>query len=926
MVVYYLTGATDPESLEPSSSTTARARAGEPGNAVGRQVRRADSASRLLCPTTRTAPASPWPKELVPRSRALLWMTQALSRALANLPEGLAILQQAGPRPTAGGRARETLSPGAGRAMQSHGVRHRHRRPGRGARHRRRYIPALIVLGGTTTIAPLFPIARRMCRSGWRVHFAGEHRTPDPDLGGDCRHRDRVIRHLARAAELAGAGIALCVARSHGAGAGLPGAGRGRRCRTTSTAPAPRWTPRRPNSTMALAGFSPEDDPVYYAWAQVGWARWTAYAHVAAIRRDRTGKPSARRGEQAQVGWLESAIGRLRCMPGAGQAHGRQRARSTACWRVVAALALEARQVLSSTLEVNPATQRKQLTAAGVASLALLAALLVLLAQPARARMESRCCPASRRKANHQRAGRSVGSLRLCRRRGHGHAGQHRVHALSGGLHRHGGGADREAVAEDGEPAAVVIEVDATGSMPSSRRATGAARGVYDHRAVARRERGDLLPDAVEAGTAALGYRCDDNRRRADERRRAAVLSRLRGRCRNGRRQQRGIHPFIGSSARRQGRPWPSSEPHPTPKPCHCQRRFRRRAPTNSLWPGSGAGDRGPFTLTLSLATTNIPWRRPPPRGPPVAASPTPTSAPSASSCQPAQPARRPGHKLCAAHRRVALQLYGLAAGTQRGCRVGSRWSVARRAARLGFRRRNSCAFHGGAGQPAAGRAATDADAKARPRRRSPRQRQRRHCRRSWSFPIWNRRRRCRRWWCCRAAGRAGQLGGRHRHGLWHRYYLRGQCGLPAIASSSAPDQPHAEQPPRSTRWISSSPARTATGLPAHGRVMATVRSAAAKRPATCWRLYACPLAGYRQPHPQRRLQRGGTDLPGRGQRPLGELEYALHDRQPGARQRCGARTAGSRRAHRADGAEQRRRHRLWRWSSRWRRTTPQQS
>ena len=365
MVVFgYLTDATDPESLELEFYYDGQTRAGEPSALWGGYEFGAPIQPAVSYADNPDGASLTMAEELVPRSRALLWMTQALSYALANLPEkGLAILQQA--EPTADG-----WGPGEGKELF-------HLVLGELAQKSREfdiaiaaleealaidpaYIPALIVLGGTYyDRAQLFPYRTQDVPAGLEecISLANIENSA-ADLDAAIADTEIAIRHLARAAELADAQGSPFASRAHmvlglayraratwqtlqndldGAGATLDAA--------------------QAELDTALAGFSPEDDPVYYAWAQVGLGTVDRLrAHVAAIRRDRTQEASARaEAEQAQVGWLESAIGHYdACLAlderTAGNVLFQQRVLACSC----RPFALEARQVLSSTLEVNP--------------------------------------------------------------------------------------------------------------------------------------------------------------------------------------------------------------------------------------------------------------------------------------------------------------------------------------------------------------------------------------------------------------------------------------------------------------------------------------------------------------------------------------------------------------------------------------------
>ena len=362
--MHRITDATDPESLELEFYYDGQTRAGDPsalwgGYEFGAPIQPAvsyavnpDSASLTMA------------EELVPRSRALLWMTQALSYALANLPEkGLAILQQA--EPTADG-----WGPGEGKELF-------HLVLGEVAQKAREfdiaiaaleealaiepdYIPALIVLGGAYfDRAQLFPYRTQAVPAGLENCISLENiENSAKDLDAAMADTQTAIRHLTRAAELADEQESPFAPRAHMV------LGLAYRARAT-------WQTLQNNlddaeATLgdaqaeldkALAAFTPEADPVYYAWTQVGLGTVDRLrAHVAAIRRDRAEETAARAdARQAQVGWLESALEHYdACIAlsdrTAGNVLFQQRVLTCSC----RPFALEARQVLSSTLEVNP--------------------------------------------------------------------------------------------------------------------------------------------------------------------------------------------------------------------------------------------------------------------------------------------------------------------------------------------------------------------------------------------------------------------------------------------------------------------------------------------------------------------------------------------------------------------------------------------
>ena len=291
-----------------------------------------------------------------------------------------------------------------------------------------------------------------------------------------------------------------------------------------------------------------------------------------------------------------------------------------------------------------------------------------------------------------------------------------------------------EAVAEDGEPAEVVIEADATGVYAviaaGDRRS---ARGAYTITA----QSGDVLPDAAEPGAAVLAYGATVTgvvQTSAGER---LLFHGCAGDAVTVAASSEEFTPFIELFDPAEEETVAESEVVSDTVAMIAGAALSTTGTYELFVAGQRRSDRGPFTLTLSLATTGTlappsAAATPSPTLPPVVVPPTPTQRtllyhPG----QPAQPARRPQHEFLAAHRRAAAQLRGRATGAQPGCELDRGGGRARRAARLGLRRRAVRALHGRAGQPAAGRPAADADAASRRRHRSPLRRQRRRCHRS---------------------------------------------------------------------------------------------------------------------------------------------------------------------------------------------------
>ncbi len=365
MVVFgYLTDATDPESLELEFYYDGQTRAGEPSALWGGYEFGAPIQPAVSYAVNPDGASLTMAEELVPRSRALLWMTQALSYALADLPEkGLAILQQA--EPTADG-----WGPGEGKELF-------HLVLGELAQKSREfdiaiaaleealaiepeYIPALIVLGGTYyDRAQLFPYRTQDVPAGLEncISLANIENSA-ADLDAAIADTETAIRHLTRAADLADAQESPFAPRAHMVlGLAFRARATWQTLQNNLDGAEATLDDAQAELDQALAGFPPEDDPVYYAWTQVGLGTVDRLrAHVAAIRRDRAQEAAARaEAQQAQVGWLESAIEHYdACLSlgdrTAGNVLFQQRVLACSC----RPFALESRQVLSSTLEVNP--------------------------------------------------------------------------------------------------------------------------------------------------------------------------------------------------------------------------------------------------------------------------------------------------------------------------------------------------------------------------------------------------------------------------------------------------------------------------------------------------------------------------------------------------------------------------------------------
>jgi tetratricopeptide (TPR) repeat protein len=363
MVVYgHFTDVTDPESLHLEFYFDGQERAGEPsalwgGYAFGAALQPAisyavnpDSAKLTLA------------EALNPRSRALFWMTQAMSYGLANLPErGLAILREVEP-------AVERWDADAGKdlfylvlgdlAQKSREFDIAIDALNKALEIKPNFAPALLVLGGVYfDRAQLFPYRTQRVPDSLAACFSTANiENASPTLEAAIADNEEAIRLLQRAVSVAETQHSQFAPRAH---LSLGLAYRGR---------AALWLQQGNLSeaevalgaaedelTHALTAFTPADDPVYHAWAQVAMGTAARLrAHIAAIRRDQA--TDARAAANAKViDWLNTTIEHYdACLAlrerTAGNVLFQQRVLACSC----EPFALEARQVLSSTLEVNP--------------------------------------------------------------------------------------------------------------------------------------------------------------------------------------------------------------------------------------------------------------------------------------------------------------------------------------------------------------------------------------------------------------------------------------------------------------------------------------------------------------------------------------------------------------------------------------------
>lgn len=365
MVVYgYLTDETDPESLQLAFYFDGQDRAGEPsalwgGYALGAPLQPAvayavnpDSAKLTLS------------EELNPRSRALFWMTQAMSYGLANLPErGLAILQRV--QPTVDrwdvNEGKELFYLVLGDlAQKSREFDIAVEALNRALAIKPDFAPALLVLGGVyLDRAQLFPYRTQTVPESLAACFSTANiENSSPTLAAAVADSEEAIRLLQRALSIAGAQPAEYAPRAH------LWLGLAQRVRATlwllqgnlDEAEAMAATAEN-ELAQALTAFSPAENPVYNAWTQVTIGTVTRLrAHIAAIRRDQAVDATARADANTQViDLLNTTIDHYdACLAlrerTAGNVLFQQRVLACSC----EPFALEARQVLSSTLEVNP--------------------------------------------------------------------------------------------------------------------------------------------------------------------------------------------------------------------------------------------------------------------------------------------------------------------------------------------------------------------------------------------------------------------------------------------------------------------------------------------------------------------------------------------------------------------------------------------
>lgn len=365
MVVYgYFTEATNPESLRLEFYYDGQERAGEPSDLWGGYALGGPMQPAVAYAVNPDSAKLTLNEALTPRSRALFWMTQSLSYALANRPErGLELLQAAQP-------IVESWSSDSGKAIFYLVL-------GDLARVSREFdtataalqqalaldpnlIPALTSLGSVyIDRAQLFPYRTQAVPAGMEACISLKNvENASPDLPAAIADSEEAIRLLQQAITLADAQASPFAARAQMA-LGLAYRSRAALHLYQGNLAGAEAPLQQAATTLnqALAAYTPEDDPVYYAWTQVSLGTVARLAaHLAAVRRDQATDAAARAAaNDEQIAWLRAAIDHYdACLAlrdrTAGNVLFQQRVLGCSC----EPFDLEARRVLSDTLEVNP--------------------------------------------------------------------------------------------------------------------------------------------------------------------------------------------------------------------------------------------------------------------------------------------------------------------------------------------------------------------------------------------------------------------------------------------------------------------------------------------------------------------------------------------------------------------------------------------
>ena len=365
MVVYgYLTEATNPESLQLEFYFDGQERAGEPSDLWGGFVLGGAIQPVVAYAVNPDSAKLTLSEALTPRSRTLFWMTQALSYALANRPErGLEILQAAEPAvanwPADSGKVIFYLVLGE-LARVSRDFATATMVLQQALALDPNLIPALTSLGSVyVDRAQLFPYRTQAVPASMEACISlANVENSSPDLPAAIADSEEAIRILQQAATLADAQASPLAARARMA-LGLAYRSRAALYLLQGDLDGAVAPLQKAEAALnqALAAYTLEDAPIYYAWTQVSLGTMTRLrAHLAAVRRDQAADAAERTAASAeQITWLRATIDHYdACLAlrdrTAGNVLFQQRVLGCSC----EPFALEARQVLSDTLEVEP--------------------------------------------------------------------------------------------------------------------------------------------------------------------------------------------------------------------------------------------------------------------------------------------------------------------------------------------------------------------------------------------------------------------------------------------------------------------------------------------------------------------------------------------------------------------------------------------
>jgi tetratricopeptide (TPR) repeat protein len=291
-------------------------------------------------------------------------MTQAMSYGLANLPErGLAILQrvQSTVDESDADEGEELFYLVLGDlAQKSREFDIAIDALNRALEIKPDFAPALLVLGGVYfDRAQLFPYRTQSVPDGLEGCFSTANiDQSSPTLEAAIADNEEAIRLLQRAMSVAETQYLQFAPRSH-LSLGLAYRGRAALWLMQGKLDEAEAAFSEAESELdrALAAFTPADNPVYHAWARVAMGTVARLrAHTAAVRRDQATDADARAAANAEtIGWLNTTIEHYdACLALRDRTEGnllfQQRVLACSC----EPFALEARQVLSSTVEANP--------------------------------------------------------------------------------------------------------------------------------------------------------------------------------------------------------------------------------------------------------------------------------------------------------------------------------------------------------------------------------------------------------------------------------------------------------------------------------------------------------------------------------------------------------------------------------------------